>query len=355
MKQPLLLRADAGPEMGTGHVMRSIALAQAWRRKCGRVVLCAARLSPEIRERVEAVDIEVRSIEAVPGSAEDARATGAAARETGAKWVAADGYRFGGEFQRRCRAGGTHLLIIDDNGEIGHYECELVLNQNIHARPRMYSDRGPHTKLLLGTRYTLLREEFLKREEPDREVPALASRILATLGGSDPADATSLVIQSMAHLSGAGMEAVVLVGGANPRIKKLQALADRCPAPIRLERNVTDIPDKMAWADLTVCAAGSTCWELAFMGVPAAMFVIAENQLGIAEALQRQGCAINLGWPEQVQEEDLAGLVQQLARDTDARKRMQRKGRKLVDGRGAVRAVKAMLEWSDEGADTGAA
>ena len=104
-----------------------------------------------------------------------------------------------------------------------------------------------------------------------------------------------------------------------------------------------DLPRHMAWADLAISAAGSTCWELACIGVPAIVIAVADNQRDIARGVDEAGTARNLGWWESVGAADIAAAVDGLVHDAAARRAMRRRGRALVDGRGAERVVAAVL------------
>jgi spore coat polysaccharide biosynthesis predicted glycosyltransferase SpsG len=103
-----------------------------------------------------------------------------------------------------------------------------------------------------------------------------------------------------------------------------------------------DVAALMASADLAVVAAGSTCWELAFMGVPAVVMIVAGNQQGIARGLHERGIVRSLGWHTEVDDDRLLAAVDALCADAEARRLMSERGRQLVDGLGAARVVKEM-------------
>jgi RimJ/RimL family protein N-acetyltransferase len=98
----------------------------------------------------------------------------------------------------------------------------------------------------------------------------------------------------------------------------------------------------MAWADLAICAGGSTCLELACLGVPALLVVIAENQLAPAAALERRGIARIVARHVRFNTHAAARAIAELCRDAAARAEMSRRGRELVDGHGAQRVVRAL-------------
>jgi UDP-2,4-diacetamido-2,4,6-trideoxy-beta-L-altropyranose hydrolase len=339
----LLIRADADARMGTGHLMRCLALAQAWHDAGGRATFLTACRLPELNSRLTAEGIQVELLAAEPGSDGDAEQARAAARRLGAGWVVLDGYHFTGAFQRRVKGRGVRVLAVDDFADADHYAADLVLNQNLHARDDLYEAREPYTSLLLGTRFALLRREFRKWCGWKREVLEAACKVLVTLGGSDPDGVTLMAIEALGQVQWPGLEAVVVVGGGNPRRGELEEAVRRCGAMIRLQGNVTEMPELMAWADVAVAAGGTTTWERALLGLPSLIVVLAENQRDLAEASERVGIGWNLGPHQGLSASILADALHRLLADAPARAAMARRGPERVDGQGAGRVVARLL------------
>jgi spore coat polysaccharide biosynthesis predicted glycosyltransferase SpsG len=148
---------------------------------------------------------------------------------------------------------------------------------------------------------------------------------------------------SVLQLEGIEARIKVLVGVANPHLGALQRLTDRARA-VEIICDADNMAEIMAWADLAVAAGGSTCWELAYMGLPMALVVLADNQRAIAVGLDREGAAINLGWHGSLNTEHTTTMLAALLRDAGRRHAMSRRGRDLVDGRGASRVVATLME-----------
>ena len=337
-EQVVLIRADAG-RMGTGHVMRCLALAHAWQKTGGRVAFALATAPATVEARLAADRVAIHRITALPGSTADAAQTVAIAHRLGARRVVVDGYHFDVRFQRAVKAADLALLLVDDYGHAAAYLADLVLNQNLHADEASYRKREAYTHLLLGTRYALLRQEFLQWRDWTRPMRPRTRRVLVTLGGTDPDNATATVIRALRLLDPRKLEVRVAVGPASAHRDALLDDVAGARCAMQVLEGVSDMPALMAWADVAVSAAGSTCWELAFMGAPVVLIVLAEHQRAIAASLVRAGMAVDAGWHRQLSEDALAGAVDGLLSTPQVRRQMSSRARALVDGQGARRVA----------------
>ncbi|MGO9405471.1 MAG: UDP-2,4-diacetamido-2,4,6-trideoxy-beta-L-altropyranose hydrolase [Terriglobales bacterium] len=336
----LLVRADAAVASGTGHVMRCLALAQAWQRAGGNVVFVMAQSTSAIQERLRSETAKVVTIQGAPGSAEDMRQTIDAVLLHKAEWLVVDGYHFDAHYVSGLQDV-LSVMTIDDNGELESYSSELVLNQNAHAREGMYAKRAPRTRLLLGPRYTLLRNEFTTYRNWSREVPEQGKRVLVTMGGSDPEDLTPRILSALAGLSIYDLHVRAVVGGSAENRRGVAETAEKLPCRVEVLSNVANMAGLMAWADLAIAGAGTTCWEMCLLGLPAILVVVAENQKLIAEHLASMGTALNAGPAESI-DSSLAQMAAEVLNNRNLRLQMSQSARQLVDGKGRERVLKMM-------------
>ncbi len=340
----LLFRTDASIEIGTGHVMRCLALAQAWQDAGGRSWFAMAKTTPATRARLAAEGCAELSITAGPATSADVSQTIVFAQEHRADWIVVDGYRFDADYQRAAKAAGCRILFLDDYGHARHYSADAVLNQNACADAELYVHRDTQTRLLLGPRYCLLRQEFTPLRKWRREVSSAGRRVLVLMGGSDPVNSTALVMRAIAAAEVEGLEARVVVGGSNPHFESLQEYANQHAERITLWRSISDMTGLMAWADIAVSSAGTTSWELAFMQVPSLLLAVSEHQWPVAEALAGSRAAISLGRFSEADERKIAQAVRELLSDDRLREEMALNGRRLVDGYGVDRVVSVLAE-----------
>lgn len=343
----LVIRADADPRMGTGHFMRSLALGEAWKYAGGDVAFLTTCRQEAMLQRLERERFDVYRIAEEHPDPRDLRETLTIARAEGAGWVSLDGYFFDPSYHDGITRSGFRLLVFDDNAHLARYSVDVLLNQNVHARDLVYHTRRT-TRRLLGTRYVILRREFLDKRPSRRRVPGMARHLLVTMGGSDPDNLTSRVLAEIGRVDVEGFEATVVIGPANPRLVKLRRAAGRSRHRIRVMQNVEDMANLMAAADLAVCAGGTTLWELAYFGVPALVFTVAENQRLAVTALEGRGMLKDLGETHNIDWGSLGENVEALARDAASRSRMTRVGRSLVDGAGGARVIKTLTALRED-------
>lgn len=336
----LLFRADASVRGGTGHVMRCLALAQACEASGGSAQFLIAQSTPSLDSRLREAGISVARGVFDAGSPADARETMKQAGAAGSSWIVADGYDFGSAWQKEIKAAQLRLLLLDDYGHAEHYSADIVLNQNLHAQEAAYKSREPFTRLLLGPRFSLLRDEFVKGRNAERRIPDRARKILVTLGGSDPDNVTYEVIKVVATID--DIEITVVVGGSNPHLPMLRELVANLPAAITVMPDAQNMPDLMERADIAVVAGGTTSWELAFSGLPSVVITLADNQEAISAELDRAGLAISIGrWSGDARAR-LAKALADLLLDVRRREQMSDTGRQLVDGFGVQRVLARM-------------
>lgn len=332
-----MIRADASLTMGTGHVMRCLALAQAWQDAGGRAVFALAETTAAIQARLVDESCEVFSLSGAAATEGDSRQTIARARERAAEWIVVDGYQFTAEYQRALKAAGFKVLFLDDYGHATHYFADVVMNQNAYASEKIYAARESYTRVLMGPDYCLLRREFASWRGWKREIAAVGKKVLVTMGGSDPDNVTAAVIEALRPLS--NIEVTVVAGGSNPHFESLQRLTAECGERFRLLSSVANMPELMAGADLAVAGAGTTCWEMCLLQLPMTLIDLAENQKPIAHSLESLGGAIHLGSGSNVTKEGIATRVGALLESPAERAALSASCGKLVDGRGAERVL----------------
>lgn len=332
----LLIRADASLAIGIGHVMRCMALAEAWQEAGGTSGLAAAELPQELLPRVTAGEVALSRIDAAPGCREDAAQTVARAQRLKADWVAIDGDRFGSDFLEKVRAAGIRVLLIDDFANRESFPADLIVNPNFGDDAEPYRKRGATARLLIGSPYILLRREF-KQTVKTRQIRQPGNRILVTLGGSDPENLTPAIVNALARCS--GLEVTAVAGAAYHNVRQLQMLN---AGNLRVVFNPTGMAQLMRDSDLAIIAAGGTLWELLAVGCAVLSYSRNIVQARVVKGLSYRGAIVDMGETHHFDPTKLAASVKELVDSPLVRERMINLGRTLVDGQGASRVVEAM-------------
>lgn len=335
----MLIRADASVAIGIGHVMRCLALAQAWQDAGGEATLVAAELPDSLLPRFAANKIPVLRIDVAPGTSDDARCLIAQASQLKPKWIVVDGDRFGCDFLQSIRDSGSRVLLIDDYADRPTFPADMIVNPNFGADSESYRNRGFAGAVLAGPRYALLRREF--RQPYQRQVRPRGDRILVTLGGSDPENLTSQIARALATCF--DLQVTIVAGGAYANKRQL---IDEVGRRAKLVFDSQEMPQLMVEADIAISIDGGTLWELLSLGCGVLSYARTAGGAYLVTCLAKQAMIVDMGEISYFDSAKIVPAVRQIAESISTRQRMASQGQALVDGLGAKRVVE-MLQQSD--------
>ena len=330
----LYIRADASAAMGTGHVMRCLALGQTFQTLGGKVCFLTCCDSPSLAFRLDTEGF--KRIDISPGMTPSDSLPRMLEITRGRGWLVLDGYHFDPKFHQTVRRAGHRLLVVDDYRHLPYYDVDIILNQSAGSVDLNYNTPDS-TRILSGFPYAMIRKEFLDQREGARG-PSPHHRILVTMGGADPGNSALKVIEALEAIE--KIKVKVVIGPCNPHLAALQS---RLKLESRFELvKSPDMPQLIRWADMAVTAAGSTCLELCHLGVPFVMIITAENQELLAQSLVAQGAAIHMGEIDSIHKKVLIQTVMDLIENKEKRRVMACKSKELVDGKGTFRIIREM-------------
>ncbi|WP_090930377.1 PseG/SpsG family protein [Nonomuraea jiangxiensis] len=310
-------RCDAGVGSGVGHLVRCVALAEELRGRGVEAVFLGAVHGSEWAR----AQLRERGFPLVAAPASAPRLA-ALACELRLDAVVLDSYDLPAETGAVLREAGFPVLAIVDGDPPGQ-QADLYLDQNLGAERRPFS--GP-ARRLAGARYVLLRDSVRRhRRAPD---PGPVPHVLCFFGGTDSAGVAP------------AWAAALLATGVPFRGTVVSPTPFAAGGPIAVIPPTDRLPELMAGADLVVTAAGSAVWELLYLGVPAALSWVADNQLVGYRELVDRGAAAGLG---RAADARAVALLARLLADPAVREEHGRRGGGLVDGRGRERVADALL------------
>lgn len=310
----VVFRTDASIQIGSGHVMRCLTLANALRHKGAHCIFVSRAHQGHLLNLVKqhghdaialvasATDVTSPQPNAPTHAAwlgvhwfTDANETQHAIGAQTADWLVVDHYALDYQWERAMRAHCQQLMVIDDLADRMH-DCDVLLDQNLGRSPDDYLTLTPaNATKLVGPRYALLRPEFEQLREKSlskREQPQL-KHLLISLGGVDKNDVTSDILRALCQCElPPEMRITVVMGAHAPWLEHVQTLAQSMPRPTKVLVNIKHMAELMAESDLFIGASGGTAWECCCLGLPSLITVLAQNQHSGAHALVNAQAAL---------------------------------------------------------------
>jgi len=343
----LIIRADSTHQIGTGHIMRCIALGQAWKDQGGRVTFLSYCESIVLQQIIRDEGFELVAVEKPHPEASDLvqleRYLQQCDKVSGKIWIVLDGYHFTLDYQMGIRNTGCRLLVIDDYNHLPEYHADIMLNQNIGAEQLYYNCNSDCVKLL-GCNYAMLRRDFLQYKNIERKVHQKAKNILVTMGGADADNTTLKVINALKILNDPELNIRVIIGPSNPNRHSLETSIKGLESKISFVSPSPDqMPELMTWAETAITAGGSTCWELCFMQVPMLVVIAEENQKRVGLGLDKNGMAKCLGWHNELTPDNFAIEINKIINASEVRYQRLEKAKVSIDGKGLRRILRQLF------------
>jgi UDP-2,4-diacetamido-2,4,6-trideoxy-beta-L-altropyranose hydrolase len=360
----IVFRTDASTQIGTGHVMRCLTLAQALR-ECGAHCRFICREHPGnlidlIRQRgflVHALrcDQDWLVQEKTPTHAGwlgadwqvDAEESKVGVGVKVIDWLIVDHYALDRRWEHAMRVSCRHIMVIDDLADRAH-ECDLLLDQNLGRKCEDYSGLlKANVKTLISPQYALLRPEFsalraqsLARRQSNPQL----RHLLITMGGVDKDNATGQVLAALQSCTlPTNLRITAVMGPHAPWLLRVQAQAAQMTCKTEVLVSVNHMGLLMEGSDLAIGAAGGTAWERCSLGLPSLVLALAPNQLAGAVALQNAGAAIVLESHQQVA--DILNSMYSAELNNEFLAKLSSAAAAVTDGQGCIRVSRHIMEW----------
>lgn len=356
----IVIRTDASHEIGTGHVMRCLTLADALARKGAQVCFVCREHDGHLCDRIESRGHAVHRLpppdegfSAEEGLAhaawlgaswqEDAEQTRSIIRDSGIKpdWLVVDHYGIDHRWERTLRPTVNRIFVIDDLADRNH-DCDLLLDQNLVTDMRgRYKGKVPdHCRFVLGPEYALLQPIYAEMHERIHLRKGPIKHILVSFGGTDNDNLTGLTLSAIIGLNRPDIDVDVVIAETSKHIYEIKKLASGHDN-IHLYGHQSTLVPLMADADLAIGAAGTTTWERLCLGLPSLVITSAESQRPIGYKLDQAGLIKMIGHKEEVAEDSIQLVLADLiGKGLD--KTWSLNCHQAVDGKGANRLVSVL-------------
>jgi UDP-2,4-diacetamido-2,4,6-trideoxy-beta-L-altropyranose hydrolase len=315
----VLFRTDSSVNIGSGHLMRCLTLADQLRSQGAEIIFVCRDLPGAMFEVVQnrgyrTAKLPFAELENIPqhGDAEETIKVIQEQFPDGADWLVVDHYGLDASWESELRPFTQKIMVIDDLADRQH-DCDLLLDQNYYCNAEQrYTGVVPDTCItLLGPGHVLLRPEFIEARQRIRQRDGIVKRILVFFGGSDPTNQTQKVLESLPLLDKTDILFEVVVGDANPYRKSIQALCEKNPN-VSFYCQVSNMAELIMSADLAIGAGGSAMWERCYLGLPTITVIFVGNQQRTTEDLAGIGAIEYLGWADQLTPDNYARAISKM-------------------------------------------
>ena len=363
----IAIRVDASTQIGSGHLMRCLALASQLRAGGAQVCficrehpghLCNT-ITDEWKFPVHRLPCDADWKVAKDGSIthaawlgadweDDARETVAAiaSRFGRADWLVVDHYALDAQWESALKQSYRQLMVIDDLADRNH-DCDILLDQNFYLdQCRRYDGLlPPRAQLLLGPRYAVLRTEFLQAQQSLRTRDGTIRKILMYFGSSDISNETAKAMRAIRAIGRPDIAVDVVIGPTNAHRSQLEKLA-ACFPSLRLYFGA-DMARLIGDADLGIGAGGATTWERCLLGLPTLTVVVATNQLETTLAVASLGALWYLGLGQDLSEADYRAAVEKRMQDPEDVRGKSLKALEIMKLDGVRSAASLLLDYTD--------
>ncbi|GGD72426.1 UDP-2,4-diacetamido-2,4,6-trideoxy-beta-L-altropyranose hydrolase [Lacimicrobium alkaliphilum] len=335
----VLFRTDGNTQMGLGHLMRCLALAQ--QLDAGKVEVIFA-----VRQATVAFCLSrhdwVGSVIIVPDCSLQQEVLWLQQQPefNQADWLILDGYQFDSDYRQALKATAKPLALFDDNNNSGPLYADLVINGASHALQLGYTETAPGATYCLGEQYRVLRREFsLVEPLPFSE----RKDLVISFGGSDPLDITLRLLKEVEQLK-ADMPIRVITGAAYDRLEELEVYLQHTVLNIQHLHNHQQMADCFGWARLAISAAGGSQFELLACATPSLLVIVAENQRQASLQASQQGwCQVT----DMTREQDISSLAKmalELWHQPQKLLAKHQKAAQIADTNGSMRVCEQMAD-----------
>lgn len=355
----IVFRVDASNQIGTGHFMRCLTLAESLYKHGASIKFVSRHIPLYFVDMLKTKGCQFLQLPNIEGAKvdsdlqhadwlgvsqfEDALATKNALSTAKCDWLIVDHYALDSKWEKTLRPVTKKIMVIDDIADREH-DCDLLLDQNYYQDMQSrYKGKVPdYCKLMLGPNYALLRDEFLEIRSETKPRNGRVKQVLVFFGGMDSQNYTGKTIEAISALTEYRFDVDVVIGSQHPNKDEIIHCCARHGYFCYVQTN--KMAKLIAVADLAIGAGGSASWERCTLGLPAIVLSIADNQYEIAKSLSEVGAIIFLGTGEEFTDEKLKNLIIDLYETSEKLKTMSEVAFRLVDGKGVERVIRHLYE-----------
>ncbi|OLN24029.1 UDP-2,4-diacetamido-2,4,6-trideoxy-beta-L-altropyranose hydrolase [Domibacillus antri] len=339
----VIIRTDASVEIGTGHVMRCLTLANQFKKNNVNVSFVCRAFTGNLISLIKDQGFAIHVLPAMTDQyhwqwikenwAKDAQETQRFIHQMDSEvdLLIVDHYELNIKWEEAIRSSVKYIMVMDDLANRPH-NCHILLDQNYYLdSEKRYEKLVPHSCMqLIGPNYALLREEFLILDPLKTDRDGTIKNILVFFGGTDPTGETIKALKALHYLNKKDITVNVVLGSSNPRKECIKEFCAKM-TNVHYHSQINYMAKLMVQADLAIGAGGSTSWERCYLGLPAITIILADNQKELTEAVTSFGAMYCLGESQNVTPAHIMDKIRELCDHPREVMNMTRKCRELMN------------------------
>lgn len=301
MNKKLLFRADGDAKTGLGHVYRLLSLVEIFKKEYDCLFITKNNTPDSIfgnKYSVEKIPQNISIEEEVTWIAKSFSPEN--------HIIICDGYQFVTAYQKRIKKKGYTLIYIDDLMSEYMY-ADLVINHSPEIDSKNYQTKN-YTKLALGTKYALLRPEFLSQLNKSYKT-IKEKNVFVCFGGADPFKFSSKTVESLLKIDEV-KNIFVIIGAAN-NDKNLLEFYKSNPDKIKLYKNLNaqELLNIMLASQFAIVSSSTILFELCCSNTICLSGYYVDNQKRIHEGFLKNKAIYSLGNISEFKTEDFGPKI----------------------------------------------
>lgn len=329
----ILFRLEATPELGSGHLMRCLALAEKLKESISNVDITFITSSNAVGEQVKSYDYKLINLPPSKNVVEEIRYYEKYLKKA---IVITDIPDISEDYLKTLKKEVWLLVSIDDGSDTVFYS-DILINPN--HNPNINYSYSSKTQYYSGAKYVILKKAFEKYAVKKKRLRREVKSLFICFGGSDRNNITKKILNMIREMD---VNITVVIGMMYPYYNELvKDIKEHIN--IQIKRDAHNMDELIYDADLAIISGGTLLYETCAVGTPAIVICQNEEQNRESEFFAKNNASINLGMFDNINEDTARNTILKLISDYDTREQLSKNTKQLIDGKGADRIVNIIL------------
>jgi len=302
----ILFRADSSSTIGTGHIMRDLVLAKQYLND--KILFAAQDLNGNINHKISEAGYEIHTLDST-----DVEELDKLIKTLNIDLLVIDHYGIDAKQEKQLKTENSTLKILSFDDTYEKHHCDILLNHNISADKKKYKGLVPKDcELRCGSKYTLLRDEFIKeKQRVEKKRTNYSSNIIIFLamGGADHSNKNIKILKVLKRFK--NLKVNLVTTNANKNLKELKNYSKN-KKWINLYINSNKIAKLMIESNFAIVTPSVTVNEVYFLGIPMITIKTADNQIDMYKYLKTKNFLVLKEFNQKKLEKSLFRMIKKI-------------------------------------------